>query len=70
METPKNQISKAVTKSREGESLRRWATIRMEGLHELNREEVERLLAKARDSGVRALTPEERAMLDRFSTPH
>jgi hypothetical protein len=70
MATPKSQLAKAATKPREGESLRKWQSIRVEELHELNRGEVERLLAKARESGVGSLTPDERAMLDRFATPH
>jgi membrane associated rhomboid family serine protease len=70
MATPKSQLAKAAQRAGNSESLRRWKTIRIEELHELNREEVERLLAKAQTSGVGALTPEERSMLDRFSTPH
>jgi len=70
MATPKSQLAKAASKSRGSESLRRWKSIRLEDLHELNREEVQRLLAKAQESGVQSLTSEERAMLDRFSTPH
>lgn len=70
MATPKSQLVKAVKKSGEGESLRRWEGIRTEKLHELNRGEVERLLAKAKESGVHSLTLDERAMLDRFATPH
>jgi membrane associated rhomboid family serine protease len=49
------------------EALRRWATIQPEGLHELNRGEVEELLAKAMQQGVRSLTPAERAFLDRMA---
>jgi hypothetical protein len=33
----------------------------------VNREELDRVLAKLAASGVGALTPEERAFLDRFS---
>jgi membrane associated rhomboid family serine protease len=70
MATPKSQLAKAATKPRDGESLRRWEAIRVEELHELNREEVQRLLAKAKEAGVQSLTPDERAMLDRFVTPN
>lgn len=47
--------------------LRRWATIPRDALHPLNREEVERIFAKIETSGVKSLTAEERASLDRFS---
>jgi membrane associated rhomboid family serine protease len=47
--------------------LRRWEAIPREGLHVVNREEVERLLAKARASGPGSLTADERACLNRFS---
>jgi membrane associated rhomboid family serine protease len=70
MATPKTELEKVARRSTDGESLRRWKTIRFENLHELNREEVERLLAKAQSSGVGSLTSEERAMLDRFVTHH
>jgi membrane associated rhomboid family serine protease len=68
--TPKAELAKAVRRSGDGESLKRWRSIRVEELHELNREEVVRILAKAEGAGVGSLTPEERAMLDRFATPH
>jgi rhomboid family protein len=48
-------------------ALARWKGISMAGLHELNREEVERLLAKAQDQGPGALTAAEREYLDRMS---
>ena len=49
--------------------LERWATIPRDQLHPLNREEVERLFRKIETSGVKSLTLEERASLDRFSAP-
>jgi membrane associated rhomboid family serine protease len=70
MATPKQTLEKSARRSRHGESMRRWKAIKVEDLHELNREEVERLLAKAKESGAGSLTPDERAMLDRFVTPH
>jgi membrane associated rhomboid family serine protease len=70
MATPKSQLEKAVKRTASGDSLRRWESIRTDHLHELNRGEVERLLAKAKEVGVQALTPDERAMLDRFSKPN
>ena len=51
----------------DGDALRRWATIPIASLHELNRGEVLRLLEKVRTQGARSLTLEERATLDRFS---
>ncbi len=45
----------------------RWKGIGLEGLHEINREEVERLLAKVELGGPRSLTPSEREFLDRMS---
>ena len=49
------------------EALERWKTIPREQLHEINREEVDKLLRKAHKLGARALTGEERAFLDRMS---
>lgn len=49
--------------------LARWGTIRLEGLHELNREEVSHLLEKAKLLGPRGLTPTERQFLDRMAGP-
>ena len=51
------------------EALERWKTIPRERLHEINREEVDKLLRKARRLGARALTADERAFLDRMSGP-
>jgi membrane associated rhomboid family serine protease len=70
MATPKTELSKAARRSGDGESLKRWRAIRIEGLHELNRGEVNRLLAKAEESGVGSLTLDERTMLDRFAAPN
>jgi membrane associated rhomboid family serine protease len=42
-----------------------WAKIRLEDLHPVNREEVERLLKKS--AAGASLTPEERAALNRFT---
>jgi membrane associated rhomboid family serine protease len=66
--TPKAQLIKSTLKKDDRVGLRRWKAIDLEKLHELNRGEVERLLAKAIQSGAGSLTPVERAMLDRFST--
>jgi len=70
MATPKRQLAKAANRSSDGEFLKRWKKIRTEALHELNRDEVERLLAKADKTGVHSLTLDEMAMLNRFANPH
>src|ERR1700680_2542033 len=44
-----------------------WAKIRLEELHPVNREEVERLLKKSAAGGIASLTPDEQAVLNRFS---
>ena len=49
------------------EALERWKAIPRERLHEINREEVDKLVRKANESGARALTTDERAFLDRMS---
>ena len=49
------------------ETRRRWAAIRVDRLHELNRGEVEGLLAKVEASGVHSLSPDERSFLDRMA---
>ena len=48
-------------------ALARWKGITVESLHELNREEVERLLAKANVDGATSLTASEREFMDRMS---
>jgi membrane associated rhomboid family serine protease len=50
-----------------GSDVERWAKINRDALHEVNRTEYDRILSKISTSGVDALTPEERAFLDRFS---
>ena len=48
----------------------RWKKIRREGLHEVNRDELDRILDKISASGIASLTPGEREFLDRFSARH
>ena len=60
----------APTASGERASVRRWEAIPLEGLHELNREEVVALLRKVNRLGVKSLTPAERQFLDRMSASH
>ena len=45
----------------------RWKGISVDGLHELNREEVVRLLSKVDADGAASLTVSERQFLDRMS---
>lgn len=49
-------------------AMERWKQISVDSLHELNREEVQRLLAKVRADGAGALTVPERAFLDRMAS--
>jgi membrane associated rhomboid family serine protease len=46
----------------------RWQGISVDSLHELNRQEVERLLAKVSDGGAASLTQSERDFLDRMAS--
>jgi hypothetical protein len=48
------------------EAKERWKSIDLERLHEVNREEVEKLLGKLAVTNIRALTTSERAFLDRM----
>jgi membrane associated rhomboid family serine protease len=49
-------------------SAERWARIRPEELHEVNRTELERIRRRIDESGVGSLSSEDRAFLDRFSS--
>jgi len=51
-------------------ALNRWEAIDTALLHELNRQEVEALLGRARAEGVRGLSEAEHAFLDRMATRH
>jgi membrane associated rhomboid family serine protease len=48
-------------------ALARWKGISIDGLHELNREEVQRLLSRATADGPGALSEAEKEFLDRMS---
>ncbi len=52
-----------------GADVARWRRIDRATIHPLNRDEVDRLLDKISAMGIASLTPDERAFLDRFSTP-
>jgi membrane associated rhomboid family serine protease len=45
---------------------KKWETIRVDHLHEINRSEVERIQAKIRDLGAGSLSPDERAFMNRM----
>lgn len=52
---------------KEVDLMTRWRGIPKERLHEVNREELEKLLAKIADQGVKTLTKAERDFLDRIA---
>ena len=47
--------------------MERWGKIQRDQLHEVNRDELDRILDKIRASGIGSLTASEREFLDRFS---
>jgi hypothetical protein len=47
--------------------VQKWMNTSREGLHEVNREELDRVLNKLKTTGVESLTPDEIAFLNRFS---
>jgi rhomboid family protein len=53
--------------SSDRETKARWASITIESLHEINRGEVEELLARVESGGVRSLSQDERDFLDRMT---
>jgi membrane associated rhomboid family serine protease len=53
--------------SGDSEEIARWEAIPRTGLHAMNVEELDRVITKAKKSGVRSLTADERAFLHRMS---
>lgn len=49
---------------RESETRHRWQSMRLDNMHEVNRAEIQRLLARVEAAGVDALRPGERSFLD------
>ena len=47
--------------------LDRWSRIQRDQLHEVNREELDRIMQKIEREGVGSVTPQERTFLDNFS---
>ncbi len=62
----KLQVEATTAGRPKGRDLRRWEEVDRAGLHPINRDEYDRVLQKARDQGVPALTPQERAFMERF----
>ena len=52
------------------EARERWESLDLGRLHEVNREEIEKLLGKVRATGVKSLSANERAFLDRMAEAH
>lgn len=52
---------------RHNEAKHRWHHMALERIHEINREEVVRLLARVEATSVESLRPNERAFLDRMA---
>lgn len=53
--------------AREGQTRHRWRDIALDRVHEINREEVVRLLARVEATGVTALSEGERTFLDHMA---
>jgi membrane associated rhomboid family serine protease len=69
LRSPAKRFRAAATRAPRGSEsdLARWRKVRPDGLHPVNREEYERVMAKVELAGAASLTPDERAFLDRFS---
>jgi membrane associated rhomboid family serine protease len=57
----------ARSKGNAREDLKRWESIPRDQLHPVNRDELDRVIEKIKQSGVGSLTADERAFLDRFA---
>jgi membrane associated rhomboid family serine protease len=65
---PKNRVQVAQRVARASrDDLDRWAKIRREQMHEVNREEFDRIMEKIGREGIASVTPQERLFLDNFS---
>ena len=49
------------------DDVQRWANIPRDGLHEVNRDEYDRIMRKINEQGPESVTPQERMFLDAFS---
>jgi membrane associated rhomboid family serine protease len=63
----KARVAPAATARASDADVERWRRIDAATLHPVNREELERVMAKVGASGATSLTPAEREFLDRFS---
>lgn len=71
--SPARRFKKAAAplKPRDGPAaVQRWQSIRRDGLHQVNRDELDRILDKISAKGLASLTAEEQAFLERFSGGH
>jgi membrane associated rhomboid family serine protease len=66
VETPTSHSSSVLGGLAGASELKRWAAVDVSRLHPINRDEYERLLQKAKDRGLTALTESDRAFLDRM----
>ena len=64
---PKRPSRYKANAAQEVGALERWKAIPRDQLHEINREEVDSLLEKATEAGIRTLTNDERAFLERMA---
>lgn len=65
VELPNSHYTSQMARNREVQH--RWKHIVLDRVHEVNREEVRRLLAKVEATSVEALRPAERTFLDRIA---
>ena len=71
--SPARRFKKAAAPPKPGggpAAVQRWHGIRRDGLHQVNRDELDRILDKISAKGLASLTPEEQAFLERFSGGH
>mgnify|MGYP001813912293 FL=1 len=64
VEAPNSQYKSSYVLDLEAKD--RWESLDLDRVHEVNREEVERILIKLKATSVPALTRQERAFLDRM----
>jgi membrane associated rhomboid family serine protease len=68
LRAPKNRVQMTQRVARASrDDLDRWAKIRREQMHEVNREEFDRIMEKIDREGIASVTPQERLFLDNFS---
>ncbi|HEX2165640.1 MAG TPA: hypothetical protein VHG09_00260 [Longimicrobiales bacterium] len=66
VEQPNSHYTSPVVRA--GETRHRWQSIDLDSIHEVNRGEVKRLLARVEASGVDSLRENERVFLDQFAS--